>query len=256
MNTADLGLKLQVLGRSAALGTAETPRHVFYPVAGALLALGAPGGLLLLRWFGSKPADPFAWIAAELVRDEATYAYLTVSTSAVFIVLGYVVGTSADRLRSIAITDSLTGLFNRRHFKSRLEQEVLRAHRYGTPLSLLIVDVDHLKQINDGRGHAEGDAAIVEVARTIREQLRGTDIGARYGGDEFAVLLPHTTAAEGLLIAERLREQLRSVTVSIGISELAAASDQSELELLLSADEALYRAKSDGRNCARLDPLR
>ena len=261
MNTADLSHKLQVLGRSAAFGPGEIPRRISYPIAGALLALGAPGGLLLLRWLaaGAIPSELFRWLWAELARDAVTYAYLALSTSTVFILLGRVLGASVDRLRSIAITDPLTGLYNRRYFRSRLEHEVLRALRYHTPLSLLIVDVDGLKAINDGEGHAAGDSAIMGVARTIREQLRATDIGARFGGDEFAVLLPHTGSAEALIIADRVRAKLRTVeagtralTVSIGIAELGADAERSEEALLLGADAALYRAKSEGRDCARL----
>jgi len=160
-------------------------------------------------------------------------------------------------LRALAQTDTLTGLANLRAFRSRLEDEVRRARRYGTPLTCIMADMDQLKPVNDELGHAAGDRAIAAVADVLRSELRTTDMGARYGGDEFVLLLPHTTAAEGHVLAERLCARLAATTLeafgrriplraSFGVAEMVEA-DESAGELVRRADEALYAAKRGGR---------
>jgi diguanylate cyclase (GGDEF)-like protein len=163
------------------------------------------------------------------------------------------------QLQALAETDALTGLANRRAFLGRLALEVKRARRYGTPLACLMVDMDHLKPVNDELGHAAGDRAIATVAELLRSELRETDFGARYGGDEFVLLLPHTTAAEGRVLASRLCERLRETTfqadgravplaASFGVSELPdGPPDEAGDEMLRMADAALYEAKAAGR---------
>ena len=161
------------------------------------------------------------------------------------------------RLRALAQTDALTGLANVRAFRGRLEDEVRRARRYGTPLTCIMADMDHLKPVNDELGHAAGDRAISAVADVIRAELRTTDLGARYGGDEFVLLLPHTTAAEGQVLADRLCARLAATTLeafgraislkaSFGVAEITQA-DETAGELVRRADEALYTAKRAGR---------
>jgi len=164
-----------------------------------------------------------------------------------------------SQLREMAQTDALTGLANLRAFRSRLDEEVKRARRYATPLTCVMADMDRLKPVNDQFGHAAGDRAIATVAEVIRGELRETDFGARYGGDEFVVLLPHTTAAEGKVLAERVCDRLRETALdvagqsiplvaSFGVAELAPDSGDEGGPLLVSqADEALYGAKRGGR---------
>jgi diguanylate cyclase (GGDEF)-like protein len=164
-----------------------------------------------------------------------------------------------SQLRELAQTDALTGLANLRAFRSRLEEEVKRARRYSTPLTCVMADMDRLKPVNDQFGHAAGDRAIATVAEVIRGELRETDFGARYGGDEFVVLLPHTTAAEGKVFAERVCDRLRETALdvagqtiplvaSFGVAELAPDSgDEGGPMLVSQADEALYGAKRGGR---------
>ncbi|HET7753946.1 MAG TPA: diguanylate cyclase [Anaeromyxobacteraceae bacterium] len=164
-----------------------------------------------------------------------------------------------SQLQVLAETDSLTGLANRRAFHGRLALEVKRARRYGTPLACLMVDMDHLKPINDLLGHAAGDRAIATIAELLRGELRETDFGARYGGDEFVLLLPHTTAAEGRVLAARLCDRIRDTTLqvdgqpvalaaSFGVSELPdGPPEQAGEEMLRMADAALYEAKAAGR---------
>jgi diguanylate cyclase (GGDEF)-like protein len=162
-------------------------------------------------------------------------------------------------LRTLAQTDVLTGLANLRAFRGRLDDEVRRARRYGTALTCIMADMDHLKPVNDAFGHGAGDRAIAAVADVLRSQLRATDLGARYGGDEFVLLLPHTGATEGRILAERLCTRLAttelpigdrtvSLRTSFGISELGPDDgDDAGLELVRRADEALYAAKRSGR---------
>jgi len=166
---------------------------------------------------------------------------------------------SQTALRELAQTDPLTGLANLRAFRARLDEEVKRARRYRTPLTCVMADMDHLKPINDELGHAAGDRAIAGVAAVIRAELRETDFGARYGGDEFVLLLPHTTGDEGRVLAERVCARLKGTVleisgrqVSLGASFGVAcfcedAAEQAPDALVRAADAALYRAKRAGR---------
>src|SRR6185503_6605263 len=134
-------------------------------------------------------------------------------------------------------------------------EELLRADRYGTPLALLIVDVDHLKQVNDRAGHTAGDRALAAVADAMRRSCRATDLPARVGGDELAVLASSTTAAEAVTLAERIRASLPpSLSVSIGVADLDGAAAETVEALYIAADQALYRAKTAGRDQVAIAP--
>lgn len=160
-----------------------------------------------------------------------------------------------ELLEHRSVTDPLTGLFNRYHFDATMTREIARCRRYGAPLSLLLVDVDRLKLLNDRWGHHAGDQALSRVAVAIQKSLRGTDIAARLGGDEFAIILPDTDAVAGLIVATRIRRSLVEnassiVTVSGGLVELPRdAADVSAPQLMMVADHALYAAKNSGGNC-------
>ncbi len=165
------------------------------------------------------------------------------------------------QLQVLARTDPLTGLANLRAFRARLEEEVKRARRYRTPLACVMVDMDHLKPINDELGHGAGDVAIGAVAEVIRHELRETDFGARYGGDEFVILLPHTSAAEARVFAERACARLRETSIDVGDRRLPLSAsfgiaalgdeplDDPGEALVRHADAALYTAKHAGRGC-------
>ena len=192
---------------------------------------------------------------AELAADRLAYVYLILSTTTVFVSLGFLLGSQEDKLRKLALTDPLTGLLNRRYFTQRLAEELARSKRYDTPLSLLILDLDRLKAINDGYGHEAGDKAIKAVAQTLEATLRTSDIATRYAGDEFAALLPQTSAAEALGLAKRIGQRVRQLgygpedtqmSVSIGVADIDG--DMTAEELFAAADEALYAAKAAGRN--------
>ncbi len=158
------------------------------------------------------------------------------------------------RLEALATQDGLTGLKNHRALQDRLAEEVARARRYDTPLSLIILDVDHFKQYNDAFGHPAGDQVLLRVAETLREAVRESDYAARYGGEEFVLILPQTNTTGAVEIAERCRVALekaawqhRAVTASLGVASLLPRH-QDGVSLLTDADRLLYQAKSEGRN--------
>jgi two-component system chemotaxis response regulator CheY len=157
-------------------------------------------------------------------------------------------------LRADAFTDSLTGLANYRSLSESLEREIERARRYRHPLSLITIDLDHLKTINDEHGHDAGDHAICVVAQVLKATVRRFEMVARQGGDEFAVLLPNTNAQEAEQLAERLRAEVASrnvkgiaLSASIGVASRDAEHDLDAKMLVKASDEALYRAKYAGR---------
>ena len=160
------------------------------------------------------------------------------------------------------ITDALTGLRNRRFLDLRLAEEMSRAERYGQPVSVLLLDIDHFKSVNDTCGHAVGDKVLAVVARIVHDTVRKTDVAARYGGEEMAVIAPQTPLSTAVMLAERLRKNIetrahaavpevavlnRPITVSIGVAKSAAPAESAS-RLLWRADSALYEAKGGGRN--------
>jgi diguanylate cyclase (GGDEF)-like protein len=158
-----------------------------------------------------------------------------------------------------AITDGLTGLYNHIYFKNRLNEELRLAQRKGTSCSLLMIDLDKLKLINDKFGHPVGDAAIRQIAAILKTLLRSGDTAARYGGEEFGIILPDTSLLEAALIADRLCSQIRGtpvpglgrVTASIGAAAFPKHAANME-DLVERADKALYVAKNGGRDQVRL----
>ena len=166
-----------------------------------------------------------------------------------------------DRLRAEADRDYLTGLANRRRFRTALGQELERWRRYRTPCALLMVDIDHLKKINDAHGHTAGDNAIRHVASTLARHSRDNDTAARLGGEEFGLLLAGASEESGLAAADRLRHSVSCVaevatgvvTVSVGVAACPAQAT-TERALYSAADAALYQAKRDGRDRSVLAP--
>ena len=167
-----------------------------------------------------------------------------------------------SHLRRLALNDMLTGLFNRAYFDATLEAEAARSRRTGAPLSLLMIDLDHFKTINDLFGHPAGDQALRLVAKTVRGMVRRSDIVCRFGGEEFAVILPDTPMANALTLAEKVRRRIATLllapqgrrhplSVSIGISGAAGFGSAVPERILEEADRALYLGKQQGRNqCA------
>jgi two-component system cell cycle response regulator len=172
----------------------------------------------------------------------------------------------AERLRDnvqlsieMAITDALTGLYNRRYMETHVGTLVEQASSRDKPLSVLILDIDYFKSINDAFGHDAGDDVLREFAVRIKKSIRGIDLACRYGGEEFVVLMPETDMAVATMVAERLRRRIagepftvhqgaRTIEVTISIGIAALARDESAATVFKRADQALYRAKRDGRN--------
>ncbi len=160
------------------------------------------------------------------------------------------------RAERLAATDALTGLPNRRQADEMLERLVAAARRGGRPLAVVLVDLDHFKAINDRFGHAEGDVALRETGAAIRELLRASDHVARFGGEEFLVLLPDTSGTDAVAVAHKLRRRIagldveeidRGLSASLGVAALPEDGDD-PYELIRAADAALYRAKENGRD--------
>lgn len=167
---------------------------------------------------------------------------------------------------SLAITDSLTGLFNRRRFCDVARREFAITVRYGHPLSCVMVDLDHFKLINDSHGHAAGDTVLRDVAQALCQNLREVDVACRYGGEEFAILLPHTSKENGRVVAERMAQRIRrlscdfdgktiTVTASFGVASASDVASGNWEDLIRAADTALYQAKRGGRNQIRVYEL-
>ena len=164
-----------------------------------------------------------------------------------------------EEIVGLSLRDGLTGLFNHSYFYQQVELEVKRFVRYGTPVSLVLIDIDDFKLVNDTFGHLAGDYVLREVAELLQKSMRKSDTTARYGGEEFAILLPETPQEGAFILAERLRDKLASMTfnygeqtifatMSIGIAEYSPKTDSSNADLIKKADRALYRAKESGRN--------
>lgn len=179
--------------------------------------------------------------------------------------LSYELYQSEQRLSALSQKDPLTGAYNRRYFDEQARVECARAHRYGQPLSVLMLDLDKFKRVNDTHGHAAGDEVLKTVVRIGIKTLRKSDVLARYGGEEFVILLPHAGIVEAKMLADRLRKAIEDTiipfdtlllraTVSIGASTLA--EHESEIGIMLArADQALYAAKGNGRNRVEITPV-
>ena len=162
-------------------------------------------------------------------------------------------------IKNIAIYDTLTGLYNRRYFEDRLGMDAQKSFYGGTPLSLVMVDIDHFKKVNDTFGHTEGDQVLCKISSLLKSSIRKKDTVARYGGEEFILILPEAGLEASFVIAERIRRLIENtlfevgraqinLTVSMGISNFPSHRAKSKEELIKMADQALYDAKRGGRN--------
>jgi diguanylate cyclase (GGDEF)-like protein len=210
-------------------------------------ARGRPIGVVAL--YGREPGRPPEYDSDDvaLLRSLVRQAEVVAENALLY-----------EEARRLSITDGLTGIWNRRHFDLRAGEEAHRAVRFREPFGVVLVDVDHFKQINDVYGHQAGDAVLVDIARRLTDATREVDVVARYGGEEFALILPKTTRNGAVVLADKVRETVARepfiadgtpipVTISAGV---AAYPDHGTgvKDLVAAADAALYRAKDGGRN--------
>lgn len=225
-----------------------------------LIAILIAGYLAYMVTFWDRHSDYLDFIVPGIFLFCAIFVWLTTTLTQ----------QTAFDVRRVAlleqesITDPLTGVYNRRYLDRRLEEEINRAKRYDLPLSILLIDIDRFKQVNDTYGHQVGDSLLIHLSKVILSHIRTSDVAARYGGDELLILAQNATLDSATTLAERLRQNVEEdqpelssdpdeeqdfrVTVSIGIAGLGPDITDAE-SLVKYADEALYRAKQEGRNC-------
>jgi diguanylate cyclase (GGDEF)-like protein len=216
----------------------ETRSAVYLP----LVSLGQVLGVLTLDSSSRDAFDPEDVSALELVSDICAAA---IQNARYF-----------DQVRQLAYMDGLTGIFNRRYFELRMAEEIARSSRHNLTFSVIMVDIDHFKRLNDEFGHLPGDVVLRQLSNILSQQLRKSDVLSRYGGEEFAIITPETNLESALAVCDKLRRVVegwhfpgipRPVTISAGISEYPVQGKTRD-ELVQAADEALYAAKQGGRN--------
>jgi diguanylate cyclase (GGDEF)-like protein len=251
---------------------ASLPRAWIRALQGAALAFGAPLGWLAVRMAAGHDAG------ADLATAAPLYLYMLLGSAVTFIGFGAALGNHEDcliqanrALDKLAVSDPVTGLRNARYFRARLREEQARAQRSGEPLSIVVMDLDCFKRVNDRYGHPVGDEVLVAVSAAITSVVRGGDTAAalrgtaaRMGGEEFALLLPDTDGFEARAIAERARHAVREavvhtadgdevrITVSCGVASGHPAEEDGGQAIYTAADQAMYQAKRAGRNRTRL----
>ncbi len=241
-------------------------RVLLHGFAGALAGCLVlhPLSMFIHNQFYGHESGPLHFLVLSFSLEHLTMAVYFTGLGAI---AGLMQGSYAHRLRmlyehakSLSVTDELTLLHNRRNFLDQLQKEILRAVRSRSPLSLMMMDIDHFKHYNDTYGHLAGDEFLRKFAQHLKSNLRETDFVARYGGEEFMVIMPDTPINGAYHIAERLREGMQKsfimkdcpshgdrITLSIGVAEFGSDTGNTQ-QLIASADEALYRAKRLGRN--------
>jgi diguanylate cyclase (GGDEF)-like protein len=214
----------------------------YFMIAWGLLLLGVM--MNMLKNFGLLP------------HNMLTQNGLQVGSLCEMVLLSLALASRVSEMQRQSRTDALTKLFNRRFFDERVAYEFERSQRYHSPVSLLVADIDHFKQFNDRHGHARGDEALRAVAKQLLEGVRSQDIVCRYGGEEFALILPGTDGDQAMVVAETLRQSIEQskgtsvgmVTISVGVASPADGGIGDDSALFRAADAALYQAKAGGRN--------
>jgi diguanylate cyclase (GGDEF)-like protein len=250
---------------------------VFFEIDVARFGITIGVGIVVLTGFAERlELIPYGPLFADVFGGDfrPDHAFVLVNALALSALFGVVLSLFAvvmrqwrrsdAQVRKLATTDPLTALANRRHFMERLELELARTRRYGGSLALILMDVDHFKDVNDVYGHVEGDRVLVAIAREVLEPgVRGVDLAGRYGGEEFAVLLPATDLDGALAVAERLRALVarvtlddagRHITASFGVAAYPDVEVDDVVDFVRAADDALYRAKAEGRDRVVVTP--
>ncbi len=226
---------------------------------GFILSFASPLGWVLIQLMAGR--EPFT----EENFDLLLYLYMSIATAVVFSSLGYFIGKRELMITDMALTDGLTGLYNQRYFSTRLDQEFERYRRNEHPLSVIQIDLDFFKNINDSFGHQAGDQILMRVAKLIKENCRKNEIAARVGGEEMAIIALDCDTQEAMQLAERLRCRISNLSycfqeleIPVSASFGVASADENThcgQDIYLNADKALYHAKRTGRNraCAYQD---
>jgi len=247
--------------------------HVLEDARGAASGQALYGAVRVIREPGSVAIIPVAKegrVLGALVLEADDVGALTLEDTRPLTVLGAVVAGSLEMAWQFAEvdrrarTDALTGLWNRMHFGEQLTRTLAEADRYDHPVSLVLMDIDHFKKVNDTWGHEAGDAVLKQMARVLQDGVRAVDICVRYGGEEIAMLLAQTDSAHAVEVAERLRTRIAATPVKHGPAEIRVTASfgvatypetvKVRDQLFPAADKALYIAKHDGRNCVRAKP--
>ncbi|OIO10657.1 MAG: hypothetical protein AUJ52_03605 [Elusimicrobia bacterium CG1_02_63_36] len=246
---------------------------VLYPLIGAGLGVLTPVGAFLLRYLQADPVLKMLWARSELAYNSVFYLYMLIGATITMILFGYAVGILSesqrvhnrslrDRVVDLhlrSVTDSLTGAYSHGYLQETVAIELDSAMRRRTPLSVLMLDLDDFKKINDTRGHLFGDRVLKEVTETVNMSIRDEDVLGRYGGEEFMVVMPGANRDVAKTVAERICRSIARAhigdedggvraTVSIGIATFAGEGKLDPLRLVDEADKKLYEAKHSGKN--------
>lgn len=225
----------------------------------AISALPTDGHILVLPMRVTESFQFFLMLLTPMERNLSRDQAMALDSALRHMALSLKNARSYQEMCNFADRDALTGAYNRRYFEIALSTEIARHQRYDEELSLLLLDIDHFKKINDTWGHLKGDEVLRSVAAVIMATIRQTDYCVRYGGEEFIVLLPHTSNRNAAWLAERLRRKIQklafsngksrfSISVSIGVASIPAGEGKDGTSLTREADTALYQAKNEGRN--------
>lgn len=253
----------------------EVPPPVSFALLGALVGLGSPVGAFVMRWWHAEPRIFEMWMEVELSANADFYGYMGLGTIAAFAFFGWYVGGQIQRhrvrnralrqrvdvLHLKSVTDGLTGAFSHAYLQEVLTLELEKAKSERQPLSILMMDLDDFKKLNDGHGHLFGDRVLKELTETASMNIRHEDVLGRYGGEEFLVIMPGADAITAGRVAERVRRSFEragilpmkgagavTTTVSIGAATYPGEGDVDPRALISKADTNLYSAKRAGKN--------
>jgi diguanylate cyclase (GGDEF)-like protein len=263
------------------------PHQVLFPLLGLALGIASPVLTLLTRYWLARPVFRLAWLRSEVQSNLVFYLSLELGTVAAFVVFGFVLGLRSENQRAHnedlrrriallhlrSITDGLTGAFSHAYLQETLALEIARARRAGQKLSVLMIDIDDFKKINDAHGHLFGDRVLVELVETLSLVIRKDDVLGRYGGEEFFVIMPGADLDTARLVAERICRAVsrripcggkdispdppaRPVRMSVSIGAASSLGPgEDACSIIRRADESLYLAKRAGKNRVGLGPL-
>lgn len=253
--------RLLEIGGAIHPGRQITPTTVFLPLGDNANATATPhdGHILTLPVHVTENAQFYLMLLTSMERNLSRDQAVALDSALRHMAISIKNVRRYQEVCHFADRDSLTGAYNRRHFEHALVAEIARHERYGEELSLLLLDIDHFKAVNDTWGHLKGDEVLRAIVATTTSTIRQTDYCVRYGGEEFVVLLPHTSSRDAAWLADRLRKKIEklsftagrekfSITASIGVASLPPGTSKAGVALTDEADQALYQAKHDGRN--------